>query len=45
MHVVWRSKPIFVRHLTQKEIEESKSADWHEMIDPAPEQARVKDGP
>src|SRR5580704_14217286 len=44
MHVVWRSKPIFVRHLTQKEIEESKSADWHEMIDPASEQSRVKDG-
>jgi ubiquinol-cytochrome c reductase iron-sulfur subunit len=44
MHVVWRSKPIFVRHLTAKELDESKSADWHDMIDPAPEQARVKDG-
>ncbi|MBV9518351.1 MAG: ubiquinol-cytochrome c reductase iron-sulfur subunit, partial [Hyphomicrobiales bacterium] len=44
MHVVWRSKPIFVRHLTQKEVEESKSGDWHEMIDPAPETERVKEG-
>jgi ubiquinol-cytochrome c reductase iron-sulfur subunit len=44
MHVVWRSKPIFVRHLTQKEIEDGKSGNWHEMIDPASEQSRVKEG-
>jgi ubiquinol-cytochrome c reductase iron-sulfur subunit len=44
MHVVWRSKPIFVRHLTQKEIDDAKSADWEKMIDPASEQTRVKDG-
>jgi len=44
MHVVWRSKPIFVRHLTTKEIAEGKSADWQAMIDPASESMRVKDG-
>jgi ubiquinol-cytochrome c reductase iron-sulfur subunit len=44
MHVVWRSKPVFVRHLTPKEIADGKSGDWQKMIDPAPEQSRVKDG-
>jgi len=44
MHVVWRSKPIFVRHLTAKEIDDTKQADWKTMIDPASDQSRVKDG-
>ena len=44
MHVVWRSKPIFVRHLTAKEIAEGKSVPRDAMIDPAPETARVKAG-
>ncbi|MFI5015904.1 MAG: ubiquinol-cytochrome c reductase iron-sulfur subunit [Hyphomicrobiales bacterium] len=44
MHVVWRSKPVFVRHLTAKEIEDAKAGDWQAMIDPASETTRVKAG-
>jgi ubiquinol-cytochrome c reductase iron-sulfur subunit len=44
MHVVWRSKPVFVRHLTAKEVADSKSADWQKMIDPASEETRVQEG-
>ena len=44
MHVVWRSKPVFVRHLTKAEIEGEQGTDWQTMIDPAAGQTRVKQG-
>jgi ubiquinol-cytochrome c reductase iron-sulfur subunit len=44
MHVVWRSKPIFVRHLTKEEVTDQGKADWQTMIDPAPEKDRVRAG-
>ena len=44
MHVVWRSQPIFVRHLTAKEIEENKSVPNTAMIDPASAASRVQAG-
>src|SRR5258708_40164583 len=42
--VFWRSKPIFISHRTKKEIEDARSIDWHNLIDPQPDQARVKEG-
>jgi ubiquinol-cytochrome c reductase iron-sulfur subunit len=44
LHVVWRSKPIFVRHLTTKEIQENKSVANDAMIDPAAAASRVQAG-
>jgi ubiquinol-cytochrome c reductase iron-sulfur subunit len=44
LHVVWRSKPIFVRHLTAKEIADAKNTPSDTMIDPSPEAARVQAG-
>lgn len=42
--VFWRSKPIFIFHRTQKEIQEARSVDWRGLPDPAPDSARVKPG-
>lgn len=42
--VFWRSKPIFISHRTRKEIEDARSIDWHNLIDPQPDQARIKEG-
>jgi ubiquinol-cytochrome c reductase iron-sulfur subunit len=44
MHVIWRSKPVFVRHLTAKEIEDTKNTPPSAMIEPVAAQARVKQG-
>jgi ubiquinol-cytochrome c reductase iron-sulfur subunit len=44
LHVVWRSKPIFIRHLTAKEIADSKSTPDASMIEPVPESSRVQAG-
>jgi ubiquinol-cytochrome c reductase iron-sulfur subunit len=44
MHVVWRSAPIFVRHLTAKEITENKNVPNNAMVDPTPETTRVQKG-
>jgi len=42
--VFWRSKPIFINHRTKEEIDDAGSIDWHSLIDPQPDQARVKEG-
>ena len=39
--VMWRSKPVFIRHRTAKEIEEAKSANWKAMRDPQSDDSRV----
>ncbi len=40
--VLWRGKPVFIRHRTQKEIDEAKNAPLAEMKDPEPDDKRVK---
>lgn len=42
--VVWRGRPIFVRHRTKKEIEEARAVDWRGLPDPQPDTARIKPG-
>jgi ubiquinol-cytochrome c reductase iron-sulfur subunit len=42
--VVWRGKPIFVRHRTAAEIKEAVDVKQSELIDPATDASRVKDG-
>lgn len=39
--VVWRGKPVFVRHRTAKEIEEAKDVDLDELRDPTADADRV----
>jgi len=40
--VVWRGKPVFVRHRTSEEIEMAKKDDGAELIDPESDADRVK---
>ena len=40
--IKWRGKPVFIRHRTQSEIDEARSADWKTFRDPEPDEARVK---
>jgi ubiquinol-cytochrome c reductase iron-sulfur subunit len=40
--VKWRSKPLFVRHRTQAEIEKEQSVDLSSLRDPQADDARVK---
>jgi ubiquinol-cytochrome c reductase iron-sulfur subunit len=42
--VNWRGKPIFVRHRTPQEIKEAQGVKLSQLIDPALDSARVKDG-
>jgi ubiquinol-cytochrome c reductase iron-sulfur subunit len=42
--VFWRSKPIFIFHRGQKDIQAARDVDWHTLPDPAPDSARVKEG-
>ena len=42
--VVWRGKPIFVRHRTPEEIKSAVDAKESDMIDPATDAQRVKAG-
>lgn len=42
--VFWRGKPIFISHRTREEIEEAGAVDWRNLIDPAPDAKRVKEG-
>jgi ubiquinol-cytochrome c reductase iron-sulfur subunit len=39
--VFWRGKPIFIFHRSQKAIDEAWQVDWHDLIDPEPDSARV----
>ncbi|HPF78570.1 MAG TPA: ubiquinol-cytochrome c reductase iron-sulfur subunit [Alphaproteobacteria bacterium] len=42
--VVWRGKPVFIRHRTPKEIEEARDVDVSTLRDPATDESRVKEG-
>ena len=40
--VVWRKKPVFIRHRTDKEIEEAQNVDLNDLPDPETDADRVK---
>ncbi len=40
--VMWRGKPVFVRHRTAQEIAEAEAVPLSELRDPEPDRARVK---
>jgi ubiquinol-cytochrome c reductase iron-sulfur subunit len=40
--VVWRGKPVFVRHRTAEEIQAARATPLSELKDPAPDQGRVQ---
>lgn len=40
--VVWRGKPIFIRHRTQAEIQEAEKVLLTDLIDPEPDKDRIK---
>jgi ubiquinol-cytochrome c reductase iron-sulfur subunit len=40
--VVWRGKPVFIDHRTQKDIEAAEAATLDQLIDPQPDNARVQ---
>ena len=42
--VVWRGKPVFIRHRTPKNIEEAKAVNIAELRDPETDEVRVKKG-
>jgi ubiquinol-cytochrome c reductase iron-sulfur subunit len=42
--VVWRGKPVFVKHRTPKEIAEAKAVPLSELKDPQTDEERVKPG-
>ncbi len=42
--VVWRGKPIFVRHRTEAETKQAEDVPLGQLIDPQPDADRVKDG-
>ncbi|WP_374764903.1 ubiquinol-cytochrome c reductase iron-sulfur subunit [Yunchengibacter salinarum] len=42
--VMWRGKPVFVRHRTEAEIERARLEDTEDLPDPQPDSARVKEG-
>lgn len=41
---VWRGKPIFVRHRTPDEIKTVEAVPLNQLIEPASDQSRIKDG-
>jgi ubiquinol-cytochrome c reductase iron-sulfur subunit len=40
--IKWRGKPVFIRHRTEAEIEEARSADWKSLRDPQTDEERTK---
>jgi len=42
--VMWRGKPVFIRHRTAKNIEEAKAVNLAELRDPETDDVRVKKG-
>ncbi len=42
--VMWRGKPIFIKHRTKKEIEEAENVELAELKDPQTDAERVKKG-
>ena len=43
--VMWRGKPVFVRHRTAKEIAEAENVKQGDLLDPETDQARVQKAP
>lgn len=43
--VMWRGKPLFIRHRTAQEIESSKKAELKQLIDPQTDEERFKADP
>jgi len=43
--VMWRGKPVFVRHRTEAEIEQARNVSLDELPDPQPDKARVEKAP
>lgn len=42
--VIWRGKPVFIRHRTAKEIKEARDTPLADLMDPEEDQLRVKAG-
>lgn len=42
--VMWRGKPVFIRHRTKKEIEEAQAVNASDLRDPQKDEERVKKG-
>jgi ubiquinol-cytochrome c reductase iron-sulfur subunit len=42
--VKWQGKPVFIRHRTEKEIEQAKADDKADLPDPQADSARTKEG-
>ena len=42
--VMWRGKPVFIRHRTPQNITDAEDVDWEKLPDPQPDSARVKPG-
>lgn len=42
--VKWRGKPVFIRHRTEAEIQEAQSTPLKDLVDPQPDEKRVKEG-
>ncbi|KAF9270546.1 ubiquinol-cytochrome c reductase iron-sulfur subunit [Marasmius fiardii PR-910] len=40
--IKWRGKPVFIRHRTQSEIDEARSADWKSFRDPESDEQRTQ---
>ena len=43
--VMWRGKPVFVRHRTAEEIAAARAVPMSELKDPAPDQSRIRRDP
>lgn len=42
--IMWRGKPVFIRHRTAQEIQEAQNVDVSQLRDPEPDSARVQKG-
>jgi ubiquinol-cytochrome c reductase iron-sulfur subunit len=42
--IMWRGKPVFLRHRTETEIKEAEDVQLSQLIDPQPDSERVKAG-
>lgn len=40
--VMWQGKPVFVKHRTEEEVKEVRNTDMEKLIDPQPDEDRVK---
>lgn len=44
IRVMWRGKPVFIRHRTKADIEAAQAGDNEDLPDPQPDRLRVKKG-